>query len=198
MDVRPNTSAVVARTSLVLFASVVIAIFLMNHALPPGRAQSTEERVLEDLVPKHVPIKIKIKGEKEKAFKNLENEKWHNDFELEVENTGDKDIYFLELWVVFPEIISENGHEVGIPLRYGRNELGHFNAKILPQDLPTRPEAIEILNIPENYRKGWEARKVRENRPNPKRVQIKFVQLSYGDGTGFNGTDAMPYPYVRK
>jgi hypothetical protein len=62
------------------------------------RAQELEkeERQLEDAIPKHVPIKVKIKAEKEKAFKDLHNEKWLRDLEIEVTNTGTKPIYFLD------------------------------------------------------------------------------------------------------
>src|SRR5437763_1750016 len=35
-----------------------------------------EERELEDTTPKHVPIKLKIKAEKEKSFKDIGNEHW--------------------------------------------------------------------------------------------------------------------------
>lgn len=59
-------------------------------------AQSSEERVIENLVPKHVPIKIRIKEDKERALKDLNNDKWTSDFELVVTNTSDKPIYLLE------------------------------------------------------------------------------------------------------
>src|SRR5947209_4753818 len=80
----------------------LITIFLINITLTSSTAQS-EERVLEDTIPKHLPIKVKIKKEKEKAFKDLKNEKWLRDFELEVTNTGDKPIYYLGLLIVLPE-----------------------------------------------------------------------------------------------
>src|SRR5689334_18813693 len=51
------------------------------------------ERQLEDQIPKHIPIKIKIKKEKEAGFKDLNNERWAREFELEVTNTGTKPIY---------------------------------------------------------------------------------------------------------
>jgi hypothetical protein len=51
-------------------------------------ATSSEERELDNTVPKHLPIKVQIKKEKEKAFKDLKNEKWVRDFELEITNTG--------------------------------------------------------------------------------------------------------------
>src|SRR5829696_571795 len=58
------------------------------------------ERQLEDLIPKHVPIKIKIKKEKEAGFKDLKNEKWAREFELDVTNTGTKPIYSLYFHVM--------------------------------------------------------------------------------------------------
>ena len=67
-------------------------IFLVRVVLVPSIAQSTEERELEDKIPKHLPIKVKIKKEKEKAFKDLKNEKWLRDFELEITNTGAVDL----------------------------------------------------------------------------------------------------------
>jgi hypothetical protein len=145
-----------------------------------------------------VPIKIKLKAEKEKAFKDLKNEKWHRNFELEVTNTSDKPIYFLELWVVLPEVITENGLVVGVPLRYGRIEFIHFDTAPLPSDVPIPAGATHTFTIPESFQKGWEFHKQREGRPDPTKLHIKFVQLSFGDGSGFNGTDAKPYPYKRE
>src|SRR5438552_12945368 len=42
-----------------------------------AQEEEPKERVLEDKIPKHVPIKIKIRTEKEKAFKDLKNANWH-------------------------------------------------------------------------------------------------------------------------
>jgi hypothetical protein len=197
MDARPKTSAVAAKTLLLGFALFVVTIFFMNHALPPSVAQSQDEREVEYKIPKHVPIKVKIRSEKEKAFKDLKNQKWHRDFELEVTNTSNKPIYFLELWLELPEIASENGGKVGIPLRYGRMEFVHLNTLAIPEDIAIQPGEVYTFNILDNYRRGWEAHNARENRQDPTRIQITFVQLSFGDGTGFNGSDAKPYPYKR-
>jgi hypothetical protein len=161
------------------------------------RQAAQEERALEDKIPKHVPLKIKIRAEKEKSFKDLNNEKWMRDFELEVTNTSGKPIYFLELWLEYPEVISENGHKVGVPLRYGRMDFIHFDTLALPTDIPIKPGETIAFTIPEQDLRGWLAHKLRENRQEPKKIEITFAQLSYGDGSGFNGTDARPYPYKR-
>src|SRR5881396_2315597 len=63
--------------------------WLRKHAV------QQEERQVEDSIPKHVPIKVKLKREKEAKFKDLNNSDWLRDFELEVTNTSNKPIYFL-------------------------------------------------------------------------------------------------------
>ena len=156
-----------------------------------------EERTFENTIPKHVPIKIKLKSEKEKAFKDLTNSEWHRDFELEVTNTSDKPIYFLEVWLVLPETKSENNVQIAFPLRYGRADFIHFNTRPIATDVPIQPGETYTFTIPEGEQRGWRWFKARGN-ADPRKVEIKFVQLSFGDGTGFNGTDALPYPYKRE
>ncbi|HKP39330.1 MAG TPA: hypothetical protein VJT71_20905, partial [Pyrinomonadaceae bacterium] len=43
-----------------------------------------EERVFENKIPGHLPIKVKLRAEKEKAAKDLANDRRHRDLELEV------------------------------------------------------------------------------------------------------------------
>jgi hypothetical protein len=95
------------------FAPETLVIKVMRRKdkkqLPPTAAdaafhfQEKEERQLEDATPKHVPIKVKIKKEKEEAFKDLKNEQWLKELELEVTNTGNKPIYFLVFVLTLPE-----------------------------------------------------------------------------------------------
>src|SRR6185503_8515198 len=89
------------------------------------------ERRLEDLIPKHVPIKIKIKKEKEAGFRDLNNEKWAREFELEVTNTGTKPIYSLDLYVV-TDVKAAAGFRIVFPLSYGRAALGNLKTKAEP------------------------------------------------------------------
>ena len=162
-----------------------------------AQAEPQLERQVENKIPKHVPITIKLKKEKEKAFKDIKNEKWLQDFELEVTNTSNKPIYFLELFVVLPEIVVEDGHSVAIPLRYGRVDFIDFDTMATPSDQPIPPGETLTLTVPEGNQRGWSWHKTKENRPDPTRVEIILVQLSYGDGSGFNSTGATPYPHKK-
>ncbi len=189
-------SRVFTRRAVLLLTLFVPAIFLQS-ILALSFARQSENREVEDKIPKHVPLKIKIRTEKEKAFKDLKNQKWLRDLELEVTNTSNKPIYFLELWVVLPDLLNVTGRPDGFPLRYGRMEFIDFDTLPTSADIPILPGETHTFTIAENYQKGWEAHKIRDNMATPKKVEFSFVQISFGDGSGFNGSHAQPYPFKR-
>jgi hypothetical protein len=176
---------------------VVLGRTYISPGITKAFAALQHERLIEDKIPKHVPIKIKLKAEKEKKFKDLDNREWFRDFELEVTNTSDKPIYFLALFLEYPEIKSENNYTVGVPLRYGRMDFVDFDTRPMPADVPINPGETITFTIPEMDQKGWQAHKRKSNTPDPVKCEITFAQLAYGDGSGFNGIDARPYPYKR-
>src|SRR5215204_1797111 len=151
------------------------------------------ERQLEDKIPKHVPIKIKIKKEKEDGFKDLNNERWAREFELEVTNTGTKPIYFVYLYVV-TNVKAAAGFRIVFPLTYGRSELGDVKTKPDPTDIPIQPGETISLKIHPGQLDAWDVARQKENRPFPKHLRVDFQILSFGDATGYFGTDATPIP----
>jgi hypothetical protein len=151
-------------------------------------AQSTqkEERELDDKIPKHLPIKVKVK--------NLNNEKWARDFEIEIENRSDKPIYYLGLTVVLPDVLTENNHKLGFPLQYGRGSLIDYNAPLRTDDVPIKPGESYTFKIPDHLHQEWERFVTRRALPKnkPKKVRLVFKSLNFGDGTGFGTTDGVP------
>jgi hypothetical protein len=166
----------------------------MKGVITPSIAQSSEERELEDKIPKHLPIKVKIKKEKEKEFKDLKNEKWLRDLELEVTNIGDKPIYFLDFLLVMPGIKASTGNEIAFPLRYGRVELGTIENKAEPDDVPIKPGETYIFKAYDSNVLGWDRYKRNNNKPQPKKIILHFRVLNFGDGTGFWTTSGIPIP----
>ena len=146
IDPRPKTSAVVAKVLLLFFAIVVGGIFLMNARLTSSSARAQAERVFENTIPKDVPIKVQIKKEKEKSFKDLKNEKWAREFELELTNTGDKPIYYLDILMV-TDVKAAAGYRIEFPLQYGRAELGNIVSKPRPDDIPIKAGETRIFKI---------------------------------------------------
>ncbi|HEX8706912.1 MAG TPA: hypothetical protein VF723_01515, partial [Pyrinomonadaceae bacterium] len=187
--------AVFAKTVLLLVLACTAAIFLINGTSASSLAQS-EERELENTVPKHLPIKVKIKKEKEKAFKDLKNEKWLRDFELEVTNTGDKPIYYLSLLIVLPEITIPNGTDnIGFSLHFGKRELYNIETKAGPDDISIKPGETYVFSFPEIDVVSWERFRKREHKPDAKKLILHFQLLSFGDGTGFVRNDGVSVPH---
>ncbi|HEY0375417.1 MAG TPA: hypothetical protein VGC87_00505 [Pyrinomonadaceae bacterium] len=175
-----------------IYLVILAVIFVVRVMLVPSMAQSTtDEKVLEDTVPKHLPIKVKLKKEKEKAFKDMKNEKWLRDFELEVTNTGDKAIYSLSFGLELPEIKFSDGLTVGFEVHYGR--MRDINSKPGLDDVPIKPGETYVFSLA--YKQdAWDAFKPEENWPQPKKVVLYFQTLWFGDGTGFENTDGAPMP----
>jgi len=152
-----------------------------------------EERQLENRIPPHVPIKIKIKAEKEKAFKDLDNENWAHDFELEVTNTGNKPIYQFYLLLV-TDVKASAGFRIVAPVYYGRKELGTISTLATPDDIPLKPGESVILKIHPGQLDAWDYMRRTEKRPHPKRIEVKLEGLSFGDGTGYGGEGGVALP----
>src|SRR5689334_20205082 len=104
------------------------------------------ERVLNNTIPKRVPIKAKLKKEKEKSFADMKNAKWVREFELEVTNTGDRPIYFLYMLLVLPDTIV-GGNPLVFPFYYGRNELSSFANTAEKDDVPINPGETIVFTI---------------------------------------------------
>lgn len=187
-----QSSTPVKRFILLLMLSFAFVCFRM---FSPSLAQNSAEREIEDKIPRHLPLKVKFKKEKEEKIKDVMNDDWFHDFELEVTNTSDKPIYFLNLYVLLPDLASRNGGVLGMPLRYGRMAFIHYETKPLPDDVPIKPGESYSFKILETDQNGWDARKARGDAVNPRKIQLIFSNLSFGDGTGFTGTTGVPYPH---
>ena len=194
MNPRRNTSALAAKRFLQVSLFCLAAVLLVRLVLVPGSAQATGEREFEDTTPKHLPIKVKIKKEKEKAFKDLKNEKWTRDLVLEITNTGDKPIYLLHFIVILPEIRDEGGRNISFGLSYGRAELGDIETKAGPDDVPIKPGETHTFDLGEGQTLGWEGFQRERKWPQPKKLVLAFQILSFGDGTGFWGNEGLAVP----
>ena len=195
MDTSTNNPTAAAKT---LAAALVLSVvgFLMIGSRLNSSSAAVQERSFENKIPAHIPIKIKIKKDKEESFKDLKNEKWLREFELEVTNTGDKPIYYLEIVMDTAVKFDGSGPEIVFPLRYGRAELGDIVTKATSDDVPIKPGETIILT-PGNAI-AWE-KGVREKRwPQSTKFRADVQVLSFGDGTGYWGTELYPPPGRRK
>src|SRR5947209_12672513 len=198
MNHSSNPRTIFARAAILRSLVCLFSIFLLNIASIYVNAQSVE-REIEDKIPKHLPIKVRIKKEKEKAFKDLSNDNWIGDVEFEVKNTGDKPIYFICFEVVLLDVTAPNGTNIAFPFDYGRTELGSIGSKAEPDDIPIKPGETIILKAHKGNVRGWNAFVRDYGWIQPKKLSLQFVVLTFGDGTGFIGPDGhfLPEPSNR-
>ncbi|MGB7923423.1 MAG: hypothetical protein WCF57_09280 [Pyrinomonadaceae bacterium] len=146
---------------------------------------ASAERVIENQLPRHVPIKVELK--------NLDKEPLLRNLEVKVTNTSYKPIYFLWLDIVLPDVLVD-GSPIGFPLRYGRMELVHFSEPLRPEDTPIKPGESYVFKIPQSDVEAFEghAAKVNLAHSEIRRVDLSFAELNFGDGTGFSTTGGRP------
>jgi hypothetical protein len=165
-----------------------------------AKAQAKEERTLEDKIPKHLPIKVKIKADKEKEFKDVDNPQWAHNLELEVTNTGTKPIYFFVLLVRLPEPEIREG-KIVFPIRYGRTDFSMFQdvlERAKPEDVPIKPGESFTFKVNYGNLRAFERFQAKLGWPNPKKLIVEHQEMSFGDGTGFRWVEGAPWPPVNK
>ena len=189
-----NTSYLLNKRLLIFLLLVFVSVLSIFRALPHISVAQSATRNFEIKIPKHLPIKVQLKKDKEKSLKEMKNDKWLRDFELEVENVGTKPIFFLHLMVIFPDIRTEGNDQIMFPLYYGRPEIGDIKTKAAPDDVPINPGQTYVFKIFPSQIPAWESNVQEKRYSQPEKVEIVFEILSFGDGTGFAGTDGIALP----
>ncbi|MDX6444039.1 MAG: hypothetical protein QOH71_1113 [Blastocatellia bacterium] len=183
--------------AIAVLTTLLSALALTYKTSTPALAQSKqEERQLESIMPEHIPLRVKIRKEKEKEFRDLENERWAPDFELEVTNIGNKPIYEFYLMLVF-DVKDKTGQIIMAPVYYGRTELGDHRVKATPDDIPLKPGESFFLKIHPGQLGAWDLAAKKGERPKPKKIQVRLDGLSFGDGSGYMGNDGILVPHKR-
>lgn len=158
---------------------------------PSSQGAAARERKIGIGIPKHLPLKFEIR--------NLNNDRWVFDLEIDVTNTSTKPIYYLDFFISMPGYKSKiTGNKLGFWFRYGRIQLVDFAEPLVPEDIPIAPGEKHTFKIQENLAKGWEEQSKKEGRPEPKVLDLQFQGLNFGDGTGFVTTAGEPVNMRKK
>lgn len=180
-----------------LFLFAITLTFILFNAPLTVRAQSESKRQLDDRVPAHLPIKIKIKKENEEGFQDLNNVHWPSDFQVEVTNTGDRPIYSLSLVWMLTEVNAPDGNPYGASMNYGRTEfMTVLNETPKPDDVCIKPGETHVFKLSKPTADGLESFAREYGLPPLKNVMVWFYFLSFGDGTGWEGPQGRSF--VRK
>jgi len=187
------TSALFNRLSVVGLILIVIAsLFLFSTLGQAGSAMQSAKRSLENKIPSHVPLDIKFKKDKEEKIRT--NSQWHKDFEMQITNTSDKPVYYFSLFIMMPGVTTDDGATMVFNVFFGRAELVDANERPRPDDKPLLPKETYTFVIPSKNQIAWEGWQKKNNKFEVPKIEIVFDHLSFGDGTGFTSTGAVPFP----
>lgn len=192
---KPFSGGISRRNIIVVILPVISCMALFSTlVLVQSAAPQVIKRSFENKIPSQVPLKVKIKKEKEEKALDVNNKNWFRDIEIEVTNTSDKPIYFLSLDVVMPELLTDSGVATTFPLRYGRTDFYEHDTKPVADDVPIEPKATYTFVFEENSKIGYEAWRDKNKKNDPLKLEIWISHLSFGDGTGFTSMSGIPFP----
>ncbi|HEV2705685.1 MAG TPA: hypothetical protein VGV59_07145 [Pyrinomonadaceae bacterium] len=184
---------------LISFLALCVAS-MASSAAQPGQDKAVvvakEKREIKERIPAHLPIKVKIKNPEK--VKDSKNEDWLADLEVEVTNMGTKPIYYLYIALSLPDVITDNGNNVGYILRYGRIQFTDLKEPVRPDDVPLLPGAATILKVPADRIRAWKSLRANGTLTNPKKLTLSFQFLSFGDGTALWTPEGIRLPKTKE
>ena|ERR1041384_996790 len=136
------------KKSFAVLTVVVFSIASVQASL--SQTSQPQERHFENLIPKLVPLDVKLTKEKEKNWKDLKNENWARDFEVEITNRGDKPIYTFAIGLYF-DVPHEFGDEFSADITYGRPEISEPGSMATADDMPLKPGQSKTFKLHPSY-----------------------------------------------
>lgn len=186
------------RYAIGLLAVGITLLLLFSRFGPVQSAPQQDKRTFENKMPPQVPLKVKIKKDKEDKALDTKNKNWFRDIEIEITNTSEKPIYFFSLHIVMPDVLNEAGMPMSFSIRYGRTDFYDHNTKPTREDIPIEPKATQTFTFEETNIVGFEAWRDKNKRNDPLKLEVWFSHLSFGDGTGFTSFSALPFPFKQE
>jgi hypothetical protein len=159
-------------TVVLLSSFVVVFGFAVSiaHSRQDNAAGNSDERKVENTVSEKVPVKVKVKDEK--SLKDKKNKNWARELEIEVKNTGNKRLYYVNVEILMPDIVINGGTFV-LRMVYGRKKLLFPDEPLVPEDKPIMPGESITLKIPEGQVKAYEGGRDEDKiYSDPERVEI--------------------------
>lgn len=167
--------------------SALVALTCVALLTPSGSTQSSQaERKAEIRKFEGTPVVIM-------EVRNLRNENWLRDLEIEVKNVSDSPVYFISVSIHFPDISSDPPKPwravAGFSINYGDWRLINLKERASPQDVSLMPGGTYVFRVPDAHVKGLEHVKRRKGVGDEatKRIELGVNTVSFGDGTGYVG-----------
>ena len=123
------------------------------------------------------------------AVRKLQDADWLKEMEIEVKNLSGRPVYFLQVLVMLPGVVSSEldgtPRKWVVDLTYGREEL--MKDAPTPDDIPLKAGATHVFKIPQINRQTLQNRLASGEMPASavRNVIMRVDAIAFGDGTGF-------------
>jgi hypothetical protein len=132
-----------------------------------------------------------------KQIRNAQSDHFLRDVEIEIKNITNKPIYYVHLFIWFPDLEVKPNVHYGLSLIYGDTRFFRVAELASPQDHPIPPGGTVTLTVPSSTWEGFEGYKEEVNLPPAatNKVEIWLQEVNFGDGTEYEWD--RPYPRRR-
>ncbi len=135
--------------------------------------------------------KLKVKGFKDMpleitAIRNLESDDWVDELRIDVKNTGTKPIYFI-YGHISPTDDGIGNDEVSVSFFFGKFENLDIKRLAEPTDPHLNPKETFTYSVAETEREGAR-NQYKRFRHLYNHLVLEIHQISFGDGTGIDGS----------
>ncbi|HYO07024.1 MAG TPA: hypothetical protein VER14_08570 [Phototrophicaceae bacterium] len=153
----------------------------------PVLGQDDEPPEIINKIPKHIPLKVELENkEKKEVIKELR---------IKVTNTANRPIYKLNLFLTPLDVLSPSGNKYGFSQIYGTYRNGEgLDVPAQPDDMRLEPGESYVFQVKKELAEMFKKSREKRNEPYPKKFEIEFHFLIFGDGTGFLDTSGSPFP----
>jgi hypothetical protein len=167
-----------------LLPVLVVLVMAVAGATPttsrPTAFQAPEVRQIKITRKNDHPVAIK-------QIRNAQSPRFLQDVEIEIQNVSNKPIYYVHLYIRFPDIEVKPKTHYAFSLYYGDPRLEQSGELAGPLDKPLLAGATYTLRVPANVSAGFEGYKAKEHLPPAaiNKVEIRVEEVSFGDGTKY-------------
>jgi hypothetical protein len=172
---------------------IILAIVGTGTTSPINRSTSSQESEVRQIqIKRNINHPVAIK-----EIRNIQGDHFLRDVEIEIKNITNKPIYYVSLYIRFPDIKVESKGYYAFGLIYGDTRFDRVGELASPQDRPIPPGGTVTLTVPSSIWEGFEWYVTEKNLPPAatNKVEIRLEEVSFGDGTGYEY--GRPYPRTR-
>ena len=168
-------------------ALLTVSVFAGSFAQSPAGEQRRFKRV-KSVADETVTIT---------AVRNLQDADWLKEMEIEVKNLSGRPVYFLQVLVMLPGVVSSEldgtPRKWLVDLTYGRKDL--MKDAPTPDDIPLKAGATHVFKIPQINRQTLQNRLASGEVPASavRNVIMRVDAIAFGDGTGLIA-GGVPFP----